>query len=953
MYLPLPAQTPSPYDINFSPDIWSLPINPQIEELANVYPLTTTDIYALAEPERKITNEVLNKKDAFVHSDSPITPSNNKTEDLGNTYASLSTDINVTEKEEAKIESNVSNETDKIINTDDIAQKLKALLLQAGVPSIDENLLLKGLMANNNNLDQSKDAITISDKKPNEKLKVDLGQSENDFINAYNALTRQSPLPNIDNSTEPNNNVAQNINQEINANIAPVVENEMDVTIPTLNSYTTNSTTPRFEGALETLQILSVEHEQNINDEASLLADLKESVNAPIHLETPDTVLQRNVIPNIDNEKTELEQLGSNSTTPLSIKNNNIHLPPKEQNSRESPKNILQQDHVVKDSDKSSNLNDIVDNTQKLIQQMKAEINSDINSLDDSHTSESEADNSSNESDLSTEHESTYSESEEETENLTTENKDYTSSEDEDPKHAAESITHLGRTSSEENEQFEEAMDHLEEQTEAIQQTNFEMLDSIARSLQEEHTISLELESQQLKKPNRSKRQDVNNNFATVNTFEEIYEELNVDQPSLTENLTQKSVVAHLPQLDKTSLIKENIDLIVFKPEPASVVIISEIVPTTHNADLKTVDASLGNEILPLTINATVENSEESLVTQDDYLDTVNTVELNIKESSDEENDNVDNVGAVLNNSENIDASTIEKDDISILQQKNVPKAVAEADDSNIFPITEIVQENRDISEVISQDENTTHDFENENSNINTEGIRIEPESSSSTSFEKTSSSPSRDTNNEKNIVATKSNIPKLVKVLPSIKQKVDKIAPKVLASKVPVRRGSLKQNPAPEPPKSHFGNIRSGHVKQLQTRLFNPKTSKAPAPPVPVEVKASTSSTLNKKKPAPPPPKDQNKEPSVTPTPKQKNEQFFRETCRTEDEWTESDSEDSQLQIVSKPEAEPERSPPSPPPPPTLRRVSGVLIDLARIRLPEGSPEVNSPCSDTIHASV
>lgn len=952
MYLPLPAQTPSPYDINLSPDIWSLPINPQIDELANVY-LTTTDIYALAESERKITNEALNKRDAFVHSDSPITPSNNKTEDLGNTYASLSTDINVTEKEEAKIESNVSNETDKIINTDDIAQKLKALLLQAGVPSIDENLLLKGLMANNNNLDQSKDVITISDKKPNEKLKVDLGQSENDFINAYNALTRQSPLPNIDNSTERNNNVVQNLNQEINANIAPVVEDEMDVTIPTLNSYTTNSTTPRFEGAVETLQILSVEHEQNINDEASLLADSKESVNAPIHLETPDTVLQRNVIPNIDNEKTELEQLGSNSTTTLSIKKINIHLPPKEQNSKESPKNLVQQDHVVKDNDKSSNLNDIVDNTQKLIQQMKAEINSDINSLDDSHTSESEADNSSNESDLSTEHESTYSESEEETENLTTENKDYTSSEDEDPKHAGESITRLGRTSSEENEQFEEAMDHIEEQTEAIQQTNFEMLDSIARSLQEEHTISLELESQQLKKPNRSKRQDVNNNFATVNTFEEIYEELNVDQPSLTENLTQKSVVAHLPQLDKTSLIKENIDLIVFKPEPVSVVIISEIVPTTHNADLKTIDASLGNEILPLTINATVENSEESVVTQDDYLDTVNTVELNIKESSDEENDNMDKVGAVLNNSENIDASTIEKDDISILQPKNVPKAVAEADDSNIFPITEIVQENRDISEVISQDENITHDFENENSNINTEGIRIEPESSSSTSFEKTSSSPSRDTNNEKNIVATKSNIPKLVKVLPSIKQKVDKIAPKVLASKVPVRRGSLKQNPAPEPPKSHFGNIRSGHVKQLQTRLFNPKTSKAPAPPVPVEVKASTSSTLNKKKPAPPPPKDQNKEPSVTPTPKQKNEQFFRETCRTEDEWTESDSEDSQLQIVIKPEAEPERSPPSPPPPPTLRRVSGVLIDLARIRLPEGSPEVNSSCSDTIHASV
>ncbi|KAI8428065.1 hypothetical protein MSG28_002351 [Choristoneura fumiferana] len=563
---------------------------------------------------------------------------------------------------------------------------------------------------------------------------------------------------------------------------------------------------------------------------------------------------------------------------------------------------------------------------------MKAEINSDINSLDDSHTSQSEADNSSNESDLSTEHESTYSESEEETDNLTTEDKDYTSSEDEDPKHADESTTRLGRTSSEENEQFEEAMDHLEEQTEAIQQTNFEMLDSIARSLQEEHTISLELEPQQLKKPkvNVPKRQDANNNFATVNTFEEIYEELNLDKSSFTENLTQKSIGTHLPKLGAAPLVKQNIDLLVFKPESATVVIVNETLPTTYNAVLET---PLGSEKLPLTTN-------EPLVTQEDSLYTVNIVKLNIKESSDEENDNMDKVGPVLNNSENHAAATIAKDDINTLRPKDVPNGAVESDGDNIFPSTEIVQENYDISEIISRDENVTHDSENENTNINKEDIRTEPKTRTSTSPEKTSSSPPRDSNTEKNTVTTKSNIPKLVKVLPSIKQKVDKIAPKVLSSKVPVRRGSLKQNPAPEPPKSHFGNIRSGHVKQLQTRLFNPKTAKAPAPPTTVEVKASTSSTLNKKKPAPPPPKDQTKEPSETPAPKQKNEQFFRETCRTEDEWTESDSEDSQVQIVIKPEAEPERTPPSPPPPPTLRRVSGVMIDLARIRLPEGSPE-------------
>ncbi|CAH2067092.1 unnamed protein product, partial [Iphiclides podalirius] len=66
---------------------------------------------------------------------------------------------------------------------------------------------------------------------------------------------------------------------------------------------------------------------------------------------------------------------------------------------------------------------------------------------------------------------------------------------------------------------------------------------------------------------------------------------------------------------------------------------------------------------------------------------------------------------------------------------------------------------------------------------------------------------------------------------------------------------------------------------------------------------------------------------------------QFFRETCRTEDEWTDSDSENNQTSYLKKNE-EPETTPLSPPPPITMRRISGQLIDLATIRLPEGSPE-------------
>lgn len=824
---------------------------------------------------------------------------------------------------------NLPNEN-SAIKADDIALKLKSYLIQAGVPSIDENLLIKGLLADNT-LFRTNQTILNNANILNNKQQLDLGQSEFDFIEAYNALTRSSPLPNLNNASN---------DLQTNREIIPVSHNEhANLSLRSHNKSSTNED-KIINHIQDQIEIQSVE--PNVSEEQSIIATTKMPKSLTSYNNT--TVQEEKTI---SKNLKAIERETKVSKTVLSTKKQKNKVP-QTQETNAGPLNSVNAEAQLKqetNDERSSNLSEIVGNTQKLIQQMKAEINSDINSLDGRNMSQSEADNSSNETDFTNENESSYSGTEEETEDLTSEENE-TSSGEEPEKNAPV----MNRTSSEDNEQFEEAMDHIEEQNENFRQTNMEILDSIARSFHEEHSTSVEINENHIKEPinvpntlldhlapttnepipnqhqadnSDNRKEDVNNNFfAAVSSFEEIYEQINTNDstPFETTNKNNSKQPTSEPRL---ALERYEIQIFTFKPDVVMQLNVTEQNQPTLNAVLENVESNTNfpnniEEVNGVEQQVANHNMESEL--------TITSSTVNIRSSPDK----IENVD------DDDSSSDTSRTTISPIKQNFNQNLIIEKTLNNENP-----NENDDIAPLNSSLNNQNHDFDhNIEAGVSNNGVQSKRQSPDNT--------PSSPKNHNKNTANnSKSNIPKLIRALTNKnKSKVEiKNTPKVIASKVPIRGGSIKHYPAPAPPKTNFGKIQNGTIKQLQTRLFSDKAIKMKVNPAAViEVKPSTS-TLNKKRPAPLPPSKSEEEKNSSPPkelPQKEKKPYFRESCRTEDEWTESDSEDSSFQIQRQNNDEPQRQP-SPPPPVTVRRVSGQLIDLARIRILEGSPEVMS----------
>ncbi|XP_021191302.3 E3 ubiquitin-protein ligase lubel isoform X4 [Helicoverpa armigera] len=795
---------------------------------------------------------------------------------------------------ETNVQPNTVNNQKITESKDDVVKKIKTLLQEAGVPAIDENLLLRGLLSNNN----------LNMKTP----QVDLIQSENDFIDAYNALTRSSPLPNIDKATTKTNILNENQFQ---------LQNELkQVAVVNKNETKNHTPIPSDEITSQRIQQQQQMDTPDNNKQKPKIANSKQITkkkdDIPLETQQAEQKVENSEVNIIIQKSSHSEQNLSNSTdqnrSKLILEYNGSNIPenPNKAEDRNSENNVLRPTE-----DKSNNLTDIVDNTQRLIQQMKEEINSDINSIDGRTISQSESESGSDES--SDEQESSYSESEERTDHITSDEKEVTSSEDEEPSEKPQAAQYV--TSSEENDNFEEALDHVENQLEDFKHANIEMLDSIARTLQEEHTITLELNETQQQNVSKPLKEDVNNNlFNAVNSFEEIYEELNsqnnVDKSSNNEQMKTQNNENNYQNIELFA--KEAVILSVIKPIASTQLVISENINPVFNAVLENIEVQENN--------AVIENLEKK------SQEVIEPASLNEGDNTQLDSDN-----AQID--ENVSPDDLMPDSDTLVHAVEPQEILLENGDNDqvkTLHANEINSYTEDSLQINPLTETEKADSPRNDKNIVSEQIPFD--------------SPT-DNSNVKNSIANKSSIPKLIRILPNVKSKSDKASPKLIVSKVPVRRTSLKQYPAPAPPKSHFGNIQSGHVKQLQTRLFNNKAtpSKPVATTSEMPVVQATTSTLHKKKPAPLPPLKHNLEKQLSPpkttTPPKEKKPFFRETCRTEDEWTDSDSENSQVQII-RPTEEPKHSPPSPPPPITVRRVSGQIIDLAKVRLPEGSPE-------------
>ncbi|CAB3230802.1 unnamed protein product [Arctia plantaginis] len=814
-------------------------------------------------------------------------------------YLPLNVNINDYERDlittENTFAENYSNE-----NKTDIAKKLKQLLQEAGVPRIDENLLVKDLLSGNSNVETG---IDIS-RKPHT---VDLIQSENDFIDAYNALTRSSPLPNLNENFNRDLNTVIRTNSKVNTTNEKLVLNN--------NNHFNNVPKDVKPSDKNLTEVKQSDYNVTVTDAAFV------NLNNESHQheeQIKDVALNKLSQENISQE----EAINGISNKPFIKNTQQVSQTKKEPSILDKNKSLeeitTERDFQKQAEEKSNNLSEMVDNTQKLIQQMKEEINSDINSIDGRTKSQSEIDTSSEET--NDEQESSYSDTEERSENLTSDEKEISSSEDESSveEQSDKRQTIRNRTSSEDNENFEEALDHVEHQLEDFKNANIEMLNSIARTLQEEHTFTLEIDQIKARPP---KKQDLNNNlFTAVNSFEEIYEELNTKTSNSRE--AQKDIKIEIRPKTINLLAKETIIHSVNKTETPFKLLITEnklpiLTAKIENVqELQNVDDANNTQQVHI---VTAEHVKKDLYNYSQNHDQVNQLKTKDNENSHLRTDFDENIHqkpmSNTNQSEINDLDIIIEPSESLMVRDQSEPLVKEdhINEANI-EITKVNTSNEDPS----YKEKTPEVLMDKTSPIN---------------------------NNNRNPIYNKSNIPKLIKIVTNNKMKADKNSPKLVVSKVPVRRTSIKQYPAPAPPKSHFGNIQSGHVKQLQTRLFNNKVTPPKSvsdSPKTTEVIASTS-TFNKKKPAPQPPTTQLEEqqvlsPKISSPPKEKK-QYFRETCRTEDEWTDSDSDDSQSRVI-RPSEEAPLSPPSPPPPLTLRRVSGQLIDLAKIRLPEGSPE-------------
>ncbi|XP_052747085.1 E3 ubiquitin-protein ligase lubel isoform X2 [Bicyclus anynana] len=792
--------------------------------------------------------------------------------------------LDIQNKNDYEFEHTIKKQHTNATNNDseDIAEKLKSLLIQAGIPQIDEKLLLKGLLGNTLlQSEQNKEAQ--NNRQTDSHNLTEFIQSENDFIDAYNALTRLSPLPNLNENNK-------------------------------IDTKTKSKRNTKTKDVLPVSNVIS--YESSTTDDLQITKHKKMPVNKqPI----------QNVINHDNLTKNEMDKLNNKDDT--QNKNTGSFKKNHDSNSTKQALNIESREKY-----EPKNLNDIVDNTQRLIQQMKKEIHSDIHSLQGKSSTQSEAGDSSNESHLSSEKESSYSSSEDESEDLTSDEKQVTCSGEEIvPEHSDNRIS-VNRTSSEDNENFEEAMDHVENEIEDFQDSNIQLLNSIAKSLQQELTLTVEINEP--KEPSITKRsQDVNNNlFAAVNNFDEIYEQLSKDNQesprqtpsikkysSLNINVEQANII-DLPEAKRANTyVKEDISTLIFRPNSPIKLLITE------------------NQHKLLTAN--VENFEDSL----EEATVENTISIKLNNVVDQQPIDY-NDSPAMNTLEQNEAGFIQEVLSKTIAAGNIIEDNALKVHSDDETTDKEDEQNEAQGDIILNLNNLTNSNEQDNDDsIPTLTIQHNPSNTEGTEKIKLKKiTPPSNIN--------KSNIPKLVKNIHNGKQKIDKNVTKVIASKVPVRRASLKQYPAPNPPKTRFGQIQSGFVKQLQTKLFNSKSTKSTkttietpvvqiTDPKLIEVKASTS-TLTKKKQAPPPPVQTSNQLSP-PKPhfvKEKSNNFFRETCRTEDEWTESDGEDLNIQIYT--ENESNTLLPSPPQPITMRQVSGQLIDLALVRLPEGSPE-------------
>ncbi|XP_047515468.1 E3 ubiquitin-protein ligase lubel-like isoform X1 [Pieris napi] len=718
---------------------------------------------------------------------------------------------------EPKLEDRIkSNPTD----TENIAEKLKLLLDLAGIPSIEESLLVQGLRADSSNKLLKGNKVHTSPSQHTDNL-LEFIQSEKDFIDAYNALTRLSPLPNI----------------EQHKKVVPT-DSSIDTGIQTLDQQPQNQLYPsNIDSSIVNTPIYSDNHTNN-------------RINIPI-----------------SSESTTQEILTSPKIEP-SQENNTLNV-----NNRQLEKasvvNVIEERQTVEVQNiKSNNLSDLVDNTQRLIQQMKDEINYDINSNQDSEKSDISG---VNDSEPSTGQESSYSESENNTEEVEGTSDENESSIEEDEQENGESTENKDAiTSSEDTEQFEEAIDYSESPQE-LQQNNKTVFDISSQKLQNDNIDSPKIIA--IKK--EMLPEDMNNNFFTVvNSFEEIYEQL-ASETKIQETNSNKNPVT-IPIKNKSNqLTKETLEAIEFKV----------------STPMKEIFLELRRPIMNASIGNVYEQKESDPV--------IKKIEVNLP-SLDKD----------IKNENNLEDST-PGDPMPTHGEINIQKS-NNGQDVNDIPSHATVIEIVDLNKANDSEENDTPNPSEDlvsNTNANKKNVNI--------------SQPS---------VLGKSNIPVPIKTI-SEKDKQDK-NPKTIVSKLPVRRTSIKQYPAPAPPKAQFATVQNGNVKQLQSKLFVPKPEISQDTPI---LDPTPSTSTLKKKQAPQPPKSE-KQSSPNMSPKEK-EQFFRETCRTEDEWTDSESDEDikSMQKIRETTPTPEIQPP---PPLTMRRISGQIIDLTRIQLPEGSPE-------------
>ncbi|XP_050670397.1 E3 ubiquitin-protein ligase lubel-like [Leptidea sinapis] len=703
----------------------------------------------------------------------------------------------------------------------------------------------------------------------------DFIQSENDFIEAYNALTRLSPLPNIDKQSDT------------------IKGNKIDI----------NLFSHKIQNERE------FQHIENDKQETISMKSLKSG----------------------DRNKSEQSNISTDNKTIISKK-----VEPTKSNDQDSEP-ILN----VNES-KPSNLSAMVDNTQKIIQQMKEEIKYDIN---DSKSSSLSSNSSCSNSEMSME--SSYGESNHETDELSSdENIDSN-------KKFNVNITNMTQeisTSSEDYEQFEEAIDYLETpviKSDEFEMSNFKLLDSLARGLQISEITTLD--SKDLENLNVRSESQSDNNLESFSNHSNSPNQSLVNTNSHCETENDLGTNQTEGRRDTTTFID---DKVLVRQNSQSLVSSSSISQTKQSKQENLNKISDITSVNRFSIVNSFEEIYDQLTGEIENSNNGKCVNKTSQKHTDELPAIISTpyVKQIINFIHYIPEKPLKfvstqfkypiSSAVSEYQYKaiDIPSQIKNTDETEKVTPSNINEKNFQYTDdgsifdtytngktpiTVSINHNTNTDIHNDLEVANELAQEsIKDDAISQVQQEKRKVSPDK----TKQQANKGSNIPVLIKAKVTNKKNYKNDKPAL--SKLPVRRPSLKQYPAPSPPKTHFGDVQNGNVKQLQTRLFNPKPNNT-------DSEASTSTAIIKQK-APPPPTNSDQHSDTIYKEKQ---HFFRETCRTEDEWTDSDSDREIIspQIIKDSTPTPEYQPP---PPHTMRRVSGQLVDLAKIRLPEGSPE-------------